>query len=390
MRKKRIALLGSTGSVGINTLDVVARHQDRFEIVLLTAFNNAALLERQIRRFKPGKVALASRHLAQMRSRFGRAVKFFDAEQDIPSLVADKGVDIVVLAMSGSAALDPFLSAVRAGKTVAPANKEALVIAGEIIMKDARKAQAAVIPVDSEQSAVFQALEGHRREDLACVHLTASGGPLLRLPFAQHHALTVAQVLKHPRWSMGAKITVDSAMLMNKGFEVIEAQRLFSLRHDQIRVVVHPEALVHSLVEYVDGSFIAQLSEPDMRLPIQYALTYPERMPAGIKKLDLAAYGALTFEAPDMAKFPALALAFEVSRRGGTLPAVLNAADEVAVGCFLSGKLSFTGIYRLVEKVVLMHKNIKGPSLRDIKEADAWARASAEVLAGQAGSRKGQ
>lgn len=377
MKKKSVALLGSTGSIGINTLDVISRYPDRFEVSLLSGLNNTKLLTEQIRRFCPAKVALAAEHIASMTSLFGGKPAFFDVQHDLPALVAGKDVDIVVIAMSGSAALDPFLGAVRAGKIVAPANKEALVIAGDMIMAEARKAGATVIPVDSEQSAIFQCLEGHRREDLRCIHLTASGGALLRVPKSRHSCLTVKHVLNHPRWKMGAKITVDSATLMNKGFEVIEAQRLFSLTVEQVQVVIHPQALVHSLVEFNDGSMIAQLSAPDMRIPIQYALTYPERLGTGFKGLDLAGLGSLTFEAPDMVKFPSLALAYDVARRGKTFPAVLNAANEVAVEAFLAGKLSFTGIFDVVERAVLAHRAGNVLSLEHINGADTWARLAA-------------
>ncbi|MBF0386629.1 MAG: 1-deoxy-D-xylulose-5-phosphate reductoisomerase [Candidatus Omnitrophica bacterium] len=377
MIRKRIALLGSTGSIGINTLEVISRYPERFEVVLLSAFNNVELLKQQIRQFSPAKVALAAEHIPALKSVFGSKTAFFAVEKDISFLVAEKLVDIVVIAMSGSAALEPFLSAVRAGKVVAPANKEALVIAGDILMNAARQSGARVIPVDSEQSAIFQCIEGHRRVDLRCVHLTASGGALLRVPVSRHRKLSVKQVLKHPRWKMGAKITVDSATLLNKGFEVIEAQRLFALDIDQIKVVIHPQALVHSLVEYIDGSMIAQLGVPDMRIPIQYALTYPERLDSGFPGLDLARLKTLSFEPPDMAKFPALALAFTVARLGGTYPAVLNAADEVAVEAFLAGRLSFTGIYEVVERTVRAHRLAGSLSLKSIKEADAWARAAA-------------
>lgn len=377
MKKKRVAILGSTGSIGINTLDIIQRNPDRFEVVLLTAFNNIDLLAEQVKKFRPARVALAKEHIPAMAGKF-RNVKFFDVLVDTADLVAEKDVDAVVLAMSGSVALDPFLSAVKAGKTVAPANKEALVIAGEMIMRAARVSRARVIPVDSEQSAIFQSLEGHRRSDVRCVHLTASGGPLLNVPASRHKSITVDDVLRHPRWKMGAKITVDSATLMNKGFEVIEAQRLFSLDTEQVKVVIHPEALLHSLVEYVDGSMIGQFSETDMRIPIQYALTYPERLNSGFRGVDFARIKALTFAEPDLKRFPSLALAFEVSRLGGTYPAVLNAADEVAVQAFLTGRLSFTGIYKVVERVVRSHKGGGDLSLKNIKNADAWSREQAE------------
>lgn len=377
MKKKRIALLGSTGSIGINALNVIRSYPDRFEVVFLSAYNNIDLFSEQLNEFRPPKAALAKEHIPSLKGLFVGKTAIHDVQKDLPDLVADKKVDLVIIAMSGAAALDPFLSAVRAGKIVATANKEALVIAGEILMREAHRCHAKVIPVDSEQSAIFQCLEGSRREDLLRVHLTASGGPLLRLPTSRYQALTVKDVLKHPRWKMGAKITVDSATLMNKGFEVIEAQRLFSLTSDQVRVVVHPEALVHSLVEYRDGSMLAQLSVTDMRIPIQYALSYPERLCSGFKGLDLAQLKKLTFEAPDTKQFPALALAREVARRGRTFPSVLNAADEVAVEAFLSGNISFPAIYKVVEQTVLAHKPSGGFSITSIKQADIWARQKA-------------
>ena len=374
MQKKRVAILGSTGSIGLNTLDVIRRHRDRFKIVLLTAYNNAEVLEAQVREFRPDMVAISREKISQLRKGLPRRTRLFDVERDLPDLVARREIDIVVIAMTGAAALGPFLSAARAGKVIAPANKEAIVVAGEIIMNTARRNGARIIPVDSEQSAIFQALEGQRREDAVKVHLTASGGPLREVPVSRFSRLTVEAVLKHPRWRMGAKITVDSATLMNKGFEVIEAQRLFGFTADQIDVVVHPEAIVHSLVEYRDGSVIGQLSVTDMRLPIQYALTYPERLKTSIMGLDLTALGSLTFYRPDLKKFPLLALAYHAAREGGTVPAVLNAADEVAVEAFLRKDISLLSIFKVVEKVVRTHRKIADPGLQDISQADRWAR----------------
>jgi 1-deoxy-D-xylulose-5-phosphate reductoisomerase len=374
MQKKRIAILGSTGSIGLNTLDVIRRNRDRFETVLLTAYNNVEVLKSQVMEFRPSLVAISKEKASELRRGLPAGTKLFDVEEDLPGLVARKDVDIVVIAMTGAAALRPFLSAARAGKMIAPANKEAIVVAGEIIMRTARRYGARIIPVDSEQSAIFQALEGHRRQDAIKVHLTASGGPLREVPVNKFSRISVEQVLKHPRWRMGAKITVDSATLMNKGFEVIEAQRLFGFEAHQIDVVVHPEAIVHSLVEYRDGSVIGQLSVTDMRLPIQYALTYPERLKTSIKGLDLAALRSLTFFRPDLKKFPLLALAYHAAREGGTVPAVLNAADEVAVEAFLRKDINLLSIFKVVEKVVRSHKKISGPALRDINEADHWAR----------------
>jgi 1-deoxy-D-xylulose-5-phosphate reductoisomerase len=315
--------------------------------------------------------------LAQLKKENSRT-KFFDVKKDLPELVAKADVDVVVIAMTGAAALEPFLAAVRAGKKVAPANKEALVMAGGILMKEARRHGAVIVPVDSEQSAIFQCLEGRDRKDLYQVHLTASGGALRALPRARHDKVSVRDILAHPRWKMGAKITVDSATLMNKGFEVIEAQRLFDLSIDKIKVLVHPEAIIHSMIEFVDGSILAQLGVTDMRLPIQYALTYPERLPVPLKRLDLVALKALTFEAPDLKKFPSLKLAYLAARRGGTAPAVLNAADEVAVDAFLKGSIKFTSIHTVVEKTLLKHVNVASPSLSDIQDADVWARYKAQ------------
>ncbi len=380
MKKKRVAILGSTGSIGLNTLDVIRRYPDRFEVSVLAARNNVATLRGQIKEFSPGKVALAGNKIAQLKGKTSSAPKFFDVEEALSELVAGKDVDIIVLAMTGAAALVPFLSAVKAGKAVAPANKEALVMAGDIIMAAARKSGARIIPVDSEQSAIFQCLEGQRRCDLARVYLTASGGPLWNVPAARYDTLTVDDVLRHPRWSMGAKITVDSATLMNKGLEVIEAQRLFGLTTDQVHVVIHPQAIVHSMVEYQDGAIMAQLGVTDMRIPIQYALTYPERLPTAMQGLDFIGLGALTFLRPDMKRFPALALAYHASREGGTVPAVLNAADEVAVEAFLGKRIKFVSIVKIVEKVVKAHHKVGAPSLEDIQQADAWARARALAL----------
>ena len=274
MKKKRVAVLGSTGSVGVNTLRVIAAYPDRFEAVALTAFNSVKEIEGQIRQFRPQYVAIAGQHMAGLKRTY-RGVKFFDAAHDLPQLVARKDIDVVVIAMTGAAALDPFLAAVRAGKIVAPANKEALVMAGDIIMAEARKYGATVIPVDSEQSAIFQCLQGRDIKDVHQIHLTASGGALRDVPRVRHDTLSVKQILAHPRWKMGAKITVDSATLMNKGFEVIEAQRLFAVDVQKIKVVIHPEAIVHSMVEFLDGSILAQLGVTDpVRADISRAVVH--------------------------------------------------------------------------------------------------------------------
>lgn len=364
MQKRTIAILGSTGSIGINTLKVVDRHPELFKVGALTAYNNKSLLDRQVKAYRPRHMALGNR------------------PEDLVRIASDPGIDVVVLAIRGAAALAPFLAAARAGKIITPANKEALVIAGDLIMDAARKNKAVIVPIDSEQSAIFQCLDG-QKAPLKRVHLTASGGPFRELPAKDFARVTVKQVLSHPRWKMGAKITVDSATLMNKGFEFIEAQRLFNLGFKDINVLIHPEAIIHSMVEFEDGSVLAQLGVTDMRLPIQYALTYPERRPTGLKPLDLAAIGRLHFSAPDLKRFPALGLAMEAARRGGSMPCVLNAADEEAVEAFLEGKLSFTGIYKVVEKVILRHKIVRQPTLEDIVSVDTWARREARDAIGR-------
>ncbi|OGX39448.1 MAG: 1-deoxy-D-xylulose-5-phosphate reductoisomerase [Omnitrophica WOR_2 bacterium RIFCSPLOWO2_12_FULL_50_9] len=378
MTRKRIVILGSTGSIGINTLKVIERFPQQFQVVGLTACNNYRLLEQQIHRFAPSHVAVAKQGMDYLRRHVnGRKTKISDVSADIEEIASLTSADMVVIAMQGSAALKPFLSAVRAGKTVAPANKEALVVAGNILMKEAERHKARIIPIDSEQSAIFQCLEGQDRRRLKRICLTASGGALLNVPESRFDQLAVHEILRHPRWKMGKRITVDSATLMNKGFEVIEAQHLFRCRVEDIEVVIHPEAIIHSMVEFQDGSIIAQMGITDMRLPIQYALTYPERWKSGLKGIDFFKLKRLSFEKPDLEKFPSLALAIYAARNGGTLPSVLNAADETAVDAFLGGNIPFTGIYKVVEKVARKHTIVRSPSLKDVLEADQWAREEA-------------
>ncbi len=378
VQKRNIVILGSTGSIGLSTLKVVDLYPKLFKVVALTAYSNFKLLEEQVRKYKPAHVAVGEEGLRYFKKAGIKGVKFYSSS-DCAHLAALKEVDVVVIGMRGAGALEPFLAAARAGKVIAPANKEALVIAGDLIMREAKKHGARIIPVDSEQSAIFQCLDG-QKAPVKRVHLTASGGALLNVPAKQFERMTVKDILRHPRWKMGAKITVDSATLMNKGFEFIEAQRLFGLSVDQIKVVIHPEAIVHSMVEFQDGSILAQLGVTDMRLPIQYALTYPARLPSGLADLDFPCLGQLNFVAPDFKKFPALGLALDVARLGGTMPAVLNAADEEAVEAFLSGDLRFTSIYKVVEKVTARHKIIKSPGLGDILDADQWARREAQAI----------
>ncbi len=323
-------------------------------------------------------MAVGESGLAYFKNIAIKGIKFYPV-RDSAHIASLKEVDTVIIAMRSAGALMPFLAAVRAGKVVAPANKEALVMAGDLIMKEARDYHARIIPIDSEQSAIFQCLDGQTSE-VSFIHLTASGGPLRKVAPKDFKHMTVKNILNHPRWKMGPKITVDSATLMNKGFEVIEAKHLFGLRHNQIKVLIHPEAIIHSMVEFADGSFLAQLGITDMRLPIQYALTYPERLPTGLKRLDLARLGSLHFEKPDLKRFPLLDLAYEAARRAGTLPSVLNAADEEAVEAFLAGKINFLSIYKVIEKVIGRHTTVKDPSLEAIIQADAWARQEARRI----------
>lgn len=381
MSIKRIVILGSTGSIGINALKVIERFQRQFKVIGLTAYNNFKLLEKQIRKFSPKYVAVNQTGMGYLRKHINsRKTKIFDVEKEINRIVEYPDVDLIVIGIRGRVALEPFLSAVRCGKTIAPANKEALVIAGDLIMEEARKHKALIIPIDSEQSAIFQCLHGRDSATIRKIHLTASGGALCNVPKSQFYNLTVERILRHPRWKMGRKITVDSATLMNKGFEVIETHRLFNIAINNIHVIVHPEAIIHSMVEFQDGSIIAQLSITDMRIPIQYALTYPKRFDSGLSQLNFFKVKRLTFKKPDINKFPSLALSFYVGQKGGSLPAVLNAADEEAVDAFLKGKIRFTGIYHLVEKVVMKHKIIKNPNLENLCASDKWAREEAKKI----------
>ncbi|MBI5415828.1 MAG: 1-deoxy-D-xylulose-5-phosphate reductoisomerase [Candidatus Omnitrophica bacterium] len=381
MKRKNIVILGSTGSIGVNALRVIERFPDKFRVVGLTAYNNHRLLEEQSRRFKPSHVAASQEGVRHLRRGIGGGnLKIWDVASGAEEIARLDCADIVVVAMQGSAALKPFLAAVRNGKTVAPANKEAIVMAGDLLMREAARHKASIVPIDSEQSAIFQCLEGRKRADVRKVYLTASGGPLLRVPKTRFDRLSVQDILRHPRWKMGKRITVDSATLINKGFEVIEAKHLFGLEVKDIEVLIHPEAIIHSMVELRDGSVLAQLGVTDMRLPIQYALTYPQRWDTGLPSVNFARLGQLAFEKPDFRKFPSLALAIEAAGEGGTLPGVLNAADEAAVEAYLKNCLKFTEIYDVVEKIVRRHRVVHDPSLDAVLAADQWARGEAAAL----------
>ena len=375
---RRIAILGSTGSIGINTLEVIRRNPAVFKAVGLSANSKAGILQRQIQEFRPLFACINdSRLAAGLKSGFKSTVKIFSGIRGLLEMVADKRIDRVVLAISGSAALLPLLKAIDSGKDVALANKEALVMAGPLVIKQAAKNKVRILPIDSEQSAIWQCLQGQDRTGLKAIYLTASGGPFRKLEAKHFKEITPKQALAHPRWKMGRKITVDSATLMNKGLELLEAMYLVGVEPEKIKILIHPQAIVHSMVEYVDGSLIAQLSVTDMRIPIQYALSYPQRLPAVTKPVDFYKLKQLNFERPDFTKFPCIELAYQAAAQGGTAPCVLNAANEVSVNEFLKQRIRFTSIPLVIEKVLAKHRNIKNPNLEDIFEADRWARQEA-------------
>lgn len=377
MVKKKVVVLGSTGSVGMNTLRVIEGLRDRFQIIALAAKKNVNLLEKQIKKFHPEVVALVDEKSArELRGRF-KNIRVVSGQEGVSEVAGLKEADLVVSAIVGASGLIPTLEAIKAGKKIALANKEALVMAGEIIMSEAHKRKVDILPIDSEHSAIFQCLKGEKGKKISRIILTASGGPFLDWSLSRLKSVTPQEALKHPTWQMGKKITIDSATLMNKGLEVIEAHHLFGIDIDKIEVVIHREAIVHSLVEFVDGTMLTQLGTPDMRLPIQYALTYPERLPISLKRVDLTKIRKLTFQKPDTRKFPCLKLAYEAARIGGTAPAVLNASNEIAVSLFLKRKIGFMEIPKMVEKILKKHKPVKNPPLSEILKADAWARKEA-------------
>ncbi len=371
---RKIAVLGSTGSIGRQTLAIVRASPQRFHVIGLAASKNLDLLAEQVNEFKPRFVYFQEREVTSLRN---AECDFLPLEE----IARHPAVDTVVIATSGASGLLPTIAAIKFGKRVALANKEALVMAGEIITREAKLNNAQIIPVDSEHSAIWQCLEGEKQK-AAQIILTASGGPFLHFSPAKLNKVTAKQALQHPSWQMGQKVTIDSATLMNKGLEVIEAHWLFDMPFEGIRVLIHPQSIIHSLVEFRDGSVKAQLSYPDMRLPIQYALTYPERLPnPELPRLNWDNLRSLTFEQPDFDKFPCLKLAIEAGRKGGTYPTVLSSADEIAVELFLSGRIKFTDIARLVEQALQQHKPIAQPTLEEIMAADTWAREKVSQLA---------
>lgn len=381
---KKLSILGSTGSIGVSTLEIVASHPDRFKVVALTAGNNMELLRKQIALFSPQVVSVMNESLARELARSLPSAKT-EILHGVPGLIAAAtaaDAQMVVAAIVGAAGLVPTAAAIRAGKDVALANKETLVTAGGLIMKMVKEKQVHLYPVDSEHSAVFQSLQGHRGNDVKRIILTASGGPFLNMPLHQLSQVSVADALNHPNWSMGQKISIDSATMVNKGLEVIEARWLFDVPGERISVNIHPQSIIHSMVEYIDGCVMAQLGVPDMKAPIAYALTYPERVASGVKPLDLTVLSGLTFFNPDHLRFPALQLAYRAMADGDSMPAVLNAANEVAVEAFLAGKIGFTAIPVAIERTMDVHQPHSLGTIEEVLSVDRWAREKTRELLG--------
>ncbi len=373
---KTLCILGSTGSIGKNSLEVIANFPDRFRVGYLTANNNIEQLRLQVERFKPRAVAVLSADAAsELKRSTNGNLRVLSGEEGLIELVTSKDVDIVISSLVGFAGLRPTIEAIKCGKTVALANKETLVVAGEIITRLVREHNARLIPIDSEHSAILQCLAGEKPEHVARLILTASGGPFLHLEKEEFHTVTVDAALRHPNWKMGNKITIDSATMMNKGLEVIEAHWLFNLPAEKIDVLVHPQSIIHSMVEFIDGSIKAQLGVPDMKIPIQYALTYPERAASEYKRVNFAQLKEMTFFKPDLQKFECLRLAYDALKTGGTAPAILNAANEVAVDLFLKNKISFDEIPMLIEYALEHCVVLQHPSLDEVVAADGESRA---------------
>lgn len=375
---QKLAVLGSTGSIGCQTLDIVRHNPARFEATVLTANGNWMKLVEQAREFVPDSVVIADRALYEnvVQALADLPIKVYAGADAMEQVASGGGIDTVVNALVGYAGLAPTVAAMKAGKKLALANKESLVVAGEMVMKLAVDNRVPILPIDSEHSAIFQCLVGEA-SPMEKLILTASGGPFLNMPATDLPNVTVKQALAHPNWSMGAKITIDSASMMNKGFEVIEARWLFGINPERIEVIVHPQSVIHSMVEYADGAVKAQLGTPDMHVPIQYALTFPERISLDEKKLDLVAQSQLTFMAVDRAKFPNLELAYDALRQGGNCACVLNAANEVAVAAFLAGDIGFTDITRILEHAIERADVVKSPTMDDYRQSDAQSRAIA-------------
>ncbi len=383
MKKRQLAILGSTGSIGTQALEVVSEHSDLFEVYALTANNQVDLLINQARKYMPEVVVIANeRKYPELKEALeDLPIKVWAGADAIAQMVQSEPIDMVLTAMVGYSGLRPTISAIKAGKAIALANKETLVVAGELIMKLAAEHKVPILPVDSEHSAIFQCLTGAYDNPIEKILLTASGGPFRRKTLEELATVTKAQALRHPNWTMGAKITIDSASMMNKGFEMIEAKWLFDVTPDQVQVVVHPQSVIHSMVQFEDGAVIAQLGIPDMKLPIAYAFSFPTRMRSMAPRLDFNQYSTLTFEEPDMERFRNLAFAFEAARQGGNMPCILNAANEVVVAAFLQDRIGFLQMSDVIEQTMRKASFIVNPSYEDYVATDAEARRlAAEVF----------
>ena len=381
-KKRKIAILGSTGSIGTQALDVISKHPGRFEAYALTANNQVELLIEQARRFLPEIVVIAneSKHALVKDALSDLPIKVWAGSEAICQVVQSEPIDVVLTAMVGFSGLKPTIEAVKAGKTIALANKETLVVAGELITSLALKHRTPILPVDSEHSAIFQCLNGEGHNRIAKIILTASGGPFRTFSKEKLANVTKAQALNHPNWNMGAKVTIDSSTLMNKGFEMIEAKWLFDVHPSEIEVVVHPQSIIHSMVQFEESSVMAQLGQPDMRVPIQYALSYPERLPLNVKPLDFTELAILTFEKPDTDKFRNLAFAYQAVEKGGNMPCILNAANEIAVASFLQEKTGYLQMSEIIEKTMQSVSFVNNPSLEDYLKTDKEARRYASQI----------
>lgn len=382
MKKRQLAILGSTGSIGTQALEVVSEHSDLFEVYALTANNQVDLLSNQARKYMPEVVVIANeRKYPELKEALeDLPIKVWAGADAIAQMVQSEPIDMVLTAMVGYSGLRPTISAIKAGKAIALANKETLVVAGELIMKLAAEHKVPILPVDSEHSAIFQCLTGAYDNSIEKILLTASGGPFRRKTLEELATVTKAQALRHPNWTMGAKITIDSASMMNKGFEMIEAKWLFDVTPDQVQVVVHPQSVIHSMVQFEDGAVIAQLGIPDMKLPIAYAFSFPTRMRSMAPRLDFNQYSTLTFEEPDMERFRNLAFAFEAARQGGNMPCILNAANEVVVAAFLQDRIGFLQMSDVIERTMRKASFIVNPSYEDYVATDTEARRLAAEL----------
>ena len=379
---KKISILGSTGSIGRQTLDVISKHPDKFSVVGLSAGKNIELLREQIIKHRPLVVSVEDEESARaLDSALGSSeTSIVHGQQGAESVAKMNEANLIVSAMVGASGLRPTLAAAKSGKDIALANKESLVIAGEVLTSEVKKNGGTLLPIDSEHSALFQALRCGERKDVKRLILTASGGPFLKTPKNELGNVSVEVALNHPTWKMGKKITIDSATLMNKGFEVIEAKWLFGFDPEQISVWIHPQSIVHSMVEYIDGSVISQMGKPDMRIPIAFAISYPQRISMNCNTVSPEGFGELSFEPVDYEQFPSLSLAFDALGEGGTMPSVLNGANEVAVSAFLSGQMEFTGIVRTVGRVMELHKTRPANTIDAVLESDDWARSTAQSL----------